>query len=138
MSYRDVLDGLNERFETVATIEMVLDYEPTSVGVTPLMYSLLDTVAYSEQGQVHVTRYRILHRLCLLWQENEYAEQDLVPFVNSVPSAVEADPQLGGRIGRGIATIGEAIATFVTIGGTVYRCLDFYSDVVVKRGVTRT
>ncbi|MFZ1484022.1 MAG: hypothetical protein WAS36_03340 [Candidatus Saccharimonadales bacterium] len=132
MSYSAILAGLNERFATVPTIARVLDYEPTSIQAFPTLYSLLDRVEYLPAGQVRATRYRVLHRLCLRWQDNERAEEQLVPYVDSLAAAIRADPRLGGRITSGLATVVEAQGTFVVIGGALLRCLDLYTETLVK------
>ena len=132
LSYANIIDGLNERFATVTGIVRILDYEPTSIQAFPTLYSLLDRVEYLPAGQVTATRYRVLHRLCLRWQDNERAEQELIPFVDSLAAAIRADPHLGGRITRGMATAVEAQGTFVVIGGALLRCLDLYTETLVK------
>lgn len=147
MSYADIVTGLHERFTAVSGLngKPILDYEPTSIQDFPTLYTLLDEFdrgadgGRAAAGQVVMMRYRILHRLCFRWQDNQQAEQELIPFVNSVPAAVDADPQLGNRLRGngagyigGMARIAECKATFVSIGGVVYRALDFYSDVYEK------
>ena len=132
MSYSAILAGLNERFATVPTIARVLDYEPTSIQAFPTLYSLLDRVEYLPAGQARATRYRVLHRLCLRWQDSERAEEQLVPYVDSLAAAVRADPHLGGRIASGLAQVVEAQGTFVVIGGVLLRCLDLYTETLVK------
>lgn len=146
MSYAAIVEGLNERFQTVEGLEdaPILDYEPTSVHEFPLVYTLLDSFTRNvETGQVVRMGYRILHRLVLRWQDNETAEQELIPFVNSVCAAIDADNQLDGRLSGqsginpvgyigGYAKIADGMGVFVRIGGTDYRAIDFYSEVFEK------
>lgn len=132
MSYATVLAGLTTRLETVSGIVAVLEYAPTAVHDTPLIYSLLDNVEYSESGQVKTQRYRIQHRLLVRWQDNEQAEIEAQPYVDSIPAAVRADPHLGGALTSGYAQITECQAGWVTIAGVEYRSLDFISTVVEK------
>ncbi len=134
-TYGAIVEGLHERFETVAGIRRIYDYEPATLQATPALYTVLERVERQQGGPLMVSRYRILHRLCLRWQDNEHAEEELIPYVNAIPDALDADPQLGGRITSGIARIAEAEAGFATINGTLYRVLDFYSDVVHKAPV---
>jgi len=110
----------------------ILDYAPTAVHDTPLVYSLLDNVQRRTSAQIVTKQYRILHRLVVRWQDNEQAEQEIIPFVDSVPEAVADDPQLGGRLTSGYAEIKECDAGWVTIAGVEYRMLDFYATVVEK------
>jgi hypothetical protein len=130
MSYSAVVAGMNVRFATISGLT-VLDYEPTTIE-PPTIYTLLDSVTYDHRGQLKQTTYRMLHRLCLRWQDNERAEEELMPYVDSIPAAVKADPHLAGTLNMGLASIVEAQAVFVRIGNTTYRCLDFYSSVLVK------
>jgi hypothetical protein len=132
VSYATVLGGLHTVFESVGGIAAVLDYEPTTVQVSPLMYSLLDSVEVTRAGQVMAYRYHIMHRLMVPLQNNPQAEQILIPYVNSIPAAIDADPHLGTVLTNGIATIESIDAVFVTFAGVVFRALNFYSNVLEK------
>jgi hypothetical protein len=132
MSYQAILTGLQTQLKTVVGIRAVLDYVPTSVQTAPLIYSVLDSAEIVRSGQVRAVRYRILHRLCVRWQDNERAEWEIIPLVDAIPAAIEADPHLGGVLTAGYAEINEIEAAWVTIGGIEYRVLDFYSTVIEK------
>ena len=132
MSYSDVLDGLHTRFATVNGITAILKYEPTSIQAYPLLYSMLDSFDIARTGQVVAWHYRTLHRLVFRWQDNELALAELIPFVNAIPNAVEADKHLGGKLKSGLATIDEGEVMWAEIGGTECLTLDFYSTVVEK------
>lgn len=130
MSYGAIIAGLHERFEMVPGIRATLSEEPTTVQTSPLIYSLLDNMRREYGGGNMVTvRYRILHRLCIRWSDSRGAERELADFVNAIPAAIDADPQLGGALPNGQAMIEEGEAGWVTLGGTTYRSLDFYSNV---------
>lgn len=139
MGYADIVDGLHIRFRTVDGLERapLLMYEPTSIQQTPTLYTLLDRVDRSTSGQVQASLYRILNRIVFQWVDNEKAEEELMPYVDSVPLAVEADPQLGGIISSGFAKMPEVVAVFVSIGGTLYRALDCYAEVTDKQPYIR-
>jgi len=132
MSYADIVAGLHERFTTVDGIASILDYEPSSIQTTPTLYTLLDNVDITQRGQVKSTTYRLLHRLVFRWQDREQCEVEMMPFVDSLPAAVEADPHLGGRISSGLARIEHIDAVWVRIANVTYRALDARSIVVVK------
>jgi hypothetical protein len=133
MSYEAILEGLQERFETVAGIVNVLDYEPTAIHDYPTLYSLLDEWSATRSGQVRSVTYRTLHRLLFRWQDNEMAAKEMIPFVDAIPAAVEADRHLGGRLISGLAVIDEGeVNSIVLVGGTECLALDFYSTVVEK------
>lgn len=139
MGYREIVEALHVRFRTVEGLERapLLTYEPTSIQATPTLYTLLDRVDRGIAGQVQTASYRILNRILFQWVDNERAEEELMPYVDSVPIAVEADPQLGGVISSGIAKAPEVVAVFVSIGGTLYRALDVYVEVTDKRPYLR-
>jgi hypothetical protein len=133
MSYATVLTGLHVRFATVTGIANILKYVPTSIGDLPTLYSVIERVEITRSGQVRATHYRIMHRMLFRWQDYEQAEIEILPFVDSIPLCVEADPHLGGVIVSGFAEINEMTAGWVDIAGNTYRTLDFISDVTVKR-----
>jgi hypothetical protein len=116
----------------ISEIVDILDYAPTAIHDTPLMWSLLDNLEIIRSGQVKARRYRILHRLAVRWTDNEMAEEQILPFVDSVPEAVEADPHLGSRLTSGYAEINECEAQWMDVAGVEYRILDFYSTVIDK------
>ena len=131
MSYATVLDGLHVRFATVAGINAILKYVPTAID-PPMMYSVLESMNVTRNGQVRAVHYRINHRMMFRWQDFEQAELEIIPFVDSIPLAVEADPHLGGVLVSGFAEINECRALWVDISGTTYRVLDFFSDITEK------
>ncbi len=132
MSYETVLEGLQERLGTVEGLAAVLDYVPTGIHTTPLVYTLFESLSIRQSGQVRTNEYRILLRVVLLWQDNEQAEAELSPFVESIPAAVRADPHLGGRLTSGYAEINELEGGWVTIGNVEYRVLDCHAHVIEK------
>jgi hypothetical protein len=132
VSYQSVLEGLHERFATVEGIKVLLQYEPTSVQVFPTLYSVLDSFEVERRGQVRAVTYRTLHRLVFRWQDNEQALAEMIPYVDSIPEAVEEDKHLGGRLVAGLAEITDGEVMFVSIGGADLLALDFYSSVVEK------
>lgn len=135
MSYSAAIAGLKSAIETVDGLQLVLDYEPTSIQRLPAVYLLLDSFRRSTAGQVTAMHYRVLTRLCVRWQDNEKAEQELIPFVNSIPAAIDADPTLGGAVTRGFSQVdpdAPALGGFVRIGGVMYRSLDIFVDITDK------
>lgn len=130
MSYETIVAGLTTCFETIEGLT-VLDYEPTSIE-PPTLYTLFDSFQKERQGQIKSTRWRSLHRVCVHWQDNEQAEQQIRPYLASVPAAIDADPHLGEALHLGLASITEGIGGWVSIGGVIYRCIDFYSSVLEK------
>jgi len=136
MSYTAVVAGLVERFVTVSGLDAnkVLDYEPTSIQDTPTLYMILDEATRTQNGQVTAFTYRVRARLCIKWQDNQYAEQELAAYINSIPAAIDADPQLGHRITAGMAQVVELIGEYISIGGVLYRVMNYFIEVKDKGG----
>jgi len=121
------------RYDGLGGVINILGYEPKAIE-PPTMYTVHDSDSHLEDGQLVADSYNLVHRLCWQWVDNEQAEAQIRPFRDLVIKAVEADPLLGGRItqGRGAMITGSR-SVFVTIGGTIYRALDFTSLTVCKR-----
>jgi hypothetical protein len=141
-SLADIIDYLHEsvfplvpglpQLDEDDNIINLLKYEPRSIQTSPTLYTLLDTFQRNTSGQVTAMKFRLLHRICVQWQDNEESEAELLTFVHSLPSAVDQDPTLGGLITMGLARISEGQSGFVLISGTKYRSLDFFSDIPTK------
>jgi hypothetical protein len=136
MSYTTVVAGLVERLVTVSGLNAnrVLDYEPTSIQDTPTVYMILDDATRTQNGQVTAFTYRVRARLCIKWQDNEFAEEEMATYVNSIPASIDADPQLGHRITGGMAQVVELLGEYISIGGTLYRVMNFFIEVKEKAG----
>lgn len=137
MSATIVWAGLRERFLTVAGIKTVQLGEPTAIHEPPALYTVLagfDRVFGGKPPADNLTgmTYRFQHRLYLRWQDNAQATAELLSFVNVICAALDADAQLGGRLGRGFAKITGAEAGFVTVATAKYLVCDFSSEVLEK------
>lgn len=130
--YSTIMTALHTRLGLIPGIAVVLDYEPKSVQVAPLMYSLLESFTREQSGQIVTMKYRTLHRLVIQWQDNEQAEGQLRSFVPLIPAWIEADQQLGGTIPSGFIRCTDAATGFLAIGGTDCRICDFYTEAIVK------
>ena len=146
VSYSDVVAGLHERLLTIPGFPMyndngdvvnLLNYEPSEIQYTPTIYTLLDKFTrINSAAQITGMTYRILHRLCIAWQDNEESELTLMSFVHAVPFAIEGDRLLNGRIALGAgATVSEGSSGFTIFSDTKYRVLDFFSLVETKAPV---
>jgi hypothetical protein len=110
----------------------LLKYEPRSIQTSPTLYTLFDRFQRDTSGQITAMKLRLLHRICVQWQDNEESERELLTFVHALPYRVDNDPTLGGLITKGIARISDGESGFVIISGTKYRSLDFFSDIPTK------
>jgi len=129
-TYADVIAGLHVRFATVTALKTLFVGEPESLAgwELPGLYSRLISRTEEWHGQVSATRYRTLHRVCVLWQDNAQAETDIIALADSVPAAVWAARQLG--LTDALVTSFDGEAGFVVDLGV--RSIDFYSEVLVK------
>lgn len=140
--YQRIVDGLHTRFATISGLKQILDYEPLTIHEAPILYSLFDRMTPEyDNGAATFARpfarhpiaktYRILHRVVFRWVDVEQAEQEIQPYVDAITDAVEADTTAGGVTLKNLSHIVEVQGVFVTIGGTIYRCLDCYSETTV-------
>lgn len=137
MSATTVYAGLAERLATVAGIKTIQLGEPTAIHEPPAIYTVLAFFDRSFAGvrpadNLTAMVYTFQHRLYLLWQDNSAATAQLLSYVNSIPLSIDADPQLGGRLGRGVAKMTRGDAGFVTVGQTKYLVCDFQTTVTEK------
>jgi hypothetical protein len=137
MSATTVYAGLAERLATVPGIKTIQLGEPTAIHEPPALYTVLaffDRVFAGVRPADNLTAmtYTFQHRLYILWQDNSEATAQLLSFINVIPLAIDADPQLGGRLGRGLAKVTRGDAGFVTVSGVKYLVCDFQSEVLEK------
>jgi hypothetical protein len=131
MSALTCYQGLEERFRTLGLRSVVLG-EPSGDLDLPGIYTAYDGFERSKAGQITAMHHRFVHRLLIRWQDNAAAEMELITLLHAIPAAVDADPQLGGRVPMGLASISAGDAGFVTIGGVKYRVVDYTAQVVEK------
>lgn len=137
MSATTVYQGLAEVLGTIPGIKTVRLGEPTAIHEPPAIYTVFADFDRSLAGQppadnLTAMTYHFQHRLYLLWQDNEQATWQLLSYVNVIPAAIDANPRLGGRLGRGIAKMTRGDAGFITVGGTKYLVCDFTTEVLEK------
>ena len=132
MSYEDVVEGLVERLETIVSLKSVLPYTPTAIHDWPMAYLLFNRGQYILAAQ-STNRYFVTVRVVVGWQDWGVAEEQIMPYVDEVPEAIHADPQLGGRLTSGIAMVTEAEGGWASIGNVESRVIDF--EVNVKRNL---
>lgn len=133
-TYADIVAALVTRFKTVTALNKentkskpvgVLDYEPQTIQKAPVLYGVLTSFDRNQTGQVTNMIYIMTWRLCIQWQDNQQAERALMPFINLIPAALDADRTLGGVQGMGEARIESATAGYVGIANTLHRIVDY-------------
>lgn len=142
MSAVTVWVGLEERFKTIQGVDGGVRLgEPTAIQATPLLYAGYDTAdqvmrstapARNLDGITHIFGVRIVFD----YQDNPQAEMQLLTLADSVPSAINLDPRLGGRLNGGVATSTRAQSGYAVIAKKLYRVLDFVVTVLEKREAT--
>lgn len=133
MSYVTCRAALHEVLKTVQPkIPVILAYEPKQLHDFPTLYTLFNTAERGTAVGVTAMRYKLVCRLCFRWQDNEGAELETEPYINALPAAIDADAGLGGALNSGIAQVTALQGVFVSIGGTVYRAIDYTVDILEK------
>ena len=136
-----VWQGLAEAFRTIDGLTTILLGEPTSIQETPLLYAgyaSADQIMRSQaparnlDGITHLFAVRLVFD----YQDNPQAEMQLLTLADSVPSAINADSRLGGRLAGGVAKSTSAISGFAMIAKKLYRVLEFEVTVIEKRTAT--
>ena len=126
-----ISDGLVAVLQAAHPTTLVLDYEP-KVADAPLMYVLFAENKPDDRKQQKESIVRFFVRVCINWQENEEAERQLRPYVDSIRNAIKADPWLNGALNKGLASVTEQFADYAEIDGSTFRVLDNYIEVVAK------
>jgi hypothetical protein len=121
MSAATVWVGLEERFRTIdGLLGGVHLGEPTAIEQTPLLYAAYDNVdqvmrstapARNMDGLTHVFAVRLVFDQ----HANPQAEMQLLTLADSVPSAINDDPRLGGRLYGGVASSNRAVSGWANI-----------------------
>lgn len=123
MSYASIVAGIQTRLNTVTSLVSNLAYAPAAVNDTPMTYILLDGAELTEQSQALTVMYDVTVRLIVRWQDNEQAEAQAMPYVDSIVDAIRGDPTLGAK--ANYARVTKIEGAWVTIAGVEYRAIDF-------------
>lgn len=131
-TYAQIMQGLNDAIRRATGIELVLDYEPTTVQVTPMVYSQFDGVSFDldDGSDINVPTYRTQHSLVMVWhpESAEQIEAQLREYVVSVPATIEDDTSLGRRLANGRARIIDVKPYWAKVGDIEYLITDFISE----------
>lgn len=141
MSAVDCWVGLEERFRTIQGLSAVQLGEPFAIEATPMLYAAYDNVnqimrstqpARNLDGLTHIFAVRLVFD----YQSSPDAEMQLLTLADSVPAAINDDPQLGGRLHGGVATSTRAISGWAVVAQKRYRVLEFQVTVIEKRAAS--
>lgn len=128
MSYSNIVTGIQTRLASVTSLKANLKYVPAAVDDTPMTYIFLDSAEVVHNAGTMTLLYRVTVRLVVRWQDNEQAEAEVIPYVDSIVDAIRADPTLASKAKN--AEVREIEGAWVTIAGVEHRAIDF--TVLVK------
>jgi hypothetical protein len=138
MSALTVAQGLQSVLREIAGLRSVILGEPTGSMELPalyLVYQEFDRPLRNSPPARNLTgmSHTFAARLCIQWVNNSNAEMQLLTLLDAIPDAIDRDPTLGGRVSKGVAWIDAGVSGFATIGGVVYRVVEYRVHALEKR-----
>lgn len=132
MSAVNCRTGLAERIRTIDGLK-VLTAEATSIHLTPAAIISLIGGTLNSAGQVKARTWRFQVRVVVAFQDNVIAEDQLVPYADSVTNAILADLTLGARanVVPSIDISAEGPDGYYSVGdpAVLYRSIVFRMDI---------
>jgi len=113
VSYADAMEGIKEALQRVEGLPFVQGEPfihtgiPTSPQAFPLVFFYFARAARTTSGQVIANKYVVAIRVCVKWIDWLIAEEQIAPFVNSIPAAF--DPGTRDTLGHLYATLGGRV-----------------------------
>jgi hypothetical protein len=129
MDYDKLLLVLLNWFRQVPGINAVYLGEPSAIVNAPELYTLVERGNLKEMIGSYDDKYIAVHRLCIDLQDPQEAERELLHYIISVVKMARLDPALGGNFPCEQARLTEYRTGFVSINGTIYRSVDFISQI---------
>jgi hypothetical protein len=130
MTYAGAIAGIKTAIAGVTGIKKVINGLPTSPQNLPLCYLEASSGERSQAGQLTANKYRVIATVCVPWQDNTLAEDQIAPFINTVPAAIDANPALSGAVN--LAKVTEWRTDVRAIAETQCRVIDFTIEVLDK------
>jgi hypothetical protein len=134
--YPEIRAAVHARLKQIPGILLVTPNEPRVLTISPTIYTLFAGLTRHVEGQQEKLTYRMIHRLCIKWVENERAEEQLAELVNPVLRGLTYDPQLSGLIGGGMVSVTTVEAGYMALGENqgilTHRIVDFTQEVLTK------
>jgi len=137
MSYAAAIVSLKTTLAAVSGIRKVVTGYPTSVQAWPLIYMEAaegERVPNPPNGQVIKNHYRVTATLCVPFQDNAIAEDQIAPYIDSIPLAVRTWSEIAREVAYCISwrTDVRAIGGSQGEAATTYRVVDFVIQIVQK------
>jgi hypothetical protein len=133
-TYGEIVRALGDVVSTVPAVNVVTLYEPAQVQAWPHVYIILDGFTRTQSGQVTVMKPRLKIGLLVPIPTSEDLEIAAVEIAFAIADAVDLNPQFSGVLTRGWADTPDGTATWVSVGGTKWRTIEIFCDVVSKFG----
>lgn len=127
MSYVAIKAGLLSVVRDV--VPRTYGYEPQNIE-GPAAYVLAQDGDGRETGQMVSDEHRLIVRVAVPWTQNERAEEQLSPYIDSVPAALRAARNPGGAT---LTTYTGYSAGFWQVSGITWRVCDFRVTALDKR-----
>lgn len=138
MSYLLVIPEIKIRLEAVSGMALVEAGEPKQIAQTPYAYFMF--ARGLPIGQTDGMTYIVMIRVMVPWLDNDSAEEDIAPFVHSIPDTFSprtidgnghAYAKLGGTVDSAIIKTldsGEQ-GGFHTVKDTPYRSITYELEI---------
>lgn len=136
VTYPAIKAAVQARLRKVPGIVLVLPNEPRILQNSPAIYTLFAGLSREVVGQLEHITYRMTHRLCVKWVDNERAEEQLSELVDPVLQALARDPQLSGLVSAGMVRTPSAESGYLALGESLtvitHRIVDYSHEILVK------
>lgn len=129
MSYTEAITYLHTRLATVTALKKVLNGIPTTAHNLPLAFTEAADGTRLRGAQVTGNEYFIDISVLVEFQDNVLAEDQIAPFINSVPDAIETRRDRAAL--NGVQVV-EWVADYYVIGDKTTRRVRFRTKVTEK------
>lgn len=141
MSALIAYQGLEAVFRSIDGIRSVMLGEPSGDMDLPgvfTAYTSFERVLRNNPPANNLTgmEHSFTTWLVIRWVDNAQAEMQLLTLLDAIPNAIDADPRLGNRLTGGLARVSTGQAGYATIGGVLYRVVNYTIEVLDKRIVS--
>lgn len=133
--------GLAEAFGTISGIKSIILGEPTAIHECPAIYTMYSGFTRPLRNtpparNLEGTEHTFVCSLVIAWTDYAAAEAQLLDLVTSIPDVIDLDPQLGGRVTKGMASCRAGSVSRRTVSTTTYLIADYTITVLEKRDAT--
>lgn len=130
MSYSTAVAALKTTVAAVTGIKLVKNGRPLVTDALPLVYLEADNGDRNIAGQIVANTYRIRIGLVVSRQGQTLAEDEIGPFINSLPAAIDQNPTLSGAVN--FARVTSWITSYPDWTEKESRSIEFVCEVLEK------